>query len=123
MVVAVRAALDRMTAHPVGIFAVLFLAAFLEAWGDSFFQTSIHRSSGTGRILALLAGTVALIAYGTLVNMSRWDFGRLLGVYVVLFFVLAQTIAKIRFGQSPSASIYLGGSLIVAGGMVISFWK
>jgi len=57
------------------------------------------------------------------VNLPQWDFGKLLGVYVALFFVVAQIVAKVRFGQTPTMPIYVGGSLIVAGGMVITLWK
>jgi small multidrug resistance family-3 protein len=47
----------------------------------------------------------------------------LLGIYVALFFVMAQIVARVRFGQEPTPPIYAGGALIVAGGMVIAFWK
>jgi len=40
-----------------------------------------------------------------------------------LFFLVAQVLAKVRFNQAPTAPILLGGSLIVAGGAVITFWK
>ena len=115
--------LDRLVQNPLGAMAVLAFAAFLEAWGDSFFQVGFYRSSGTGRVLAIVAGAVVLAAYGSLVNVPRWDFGKLLGVYVALFFVVAQIVAKVRFGQQPTTPILVGGSLIVAGGMVITFWK
>jgi small multidrug resistance family-3 protein len=42
---------------------------------------------------------------------------------VVLFFLMAQVQNKLRFGQSPTPPIYLGGALIVSGGLVIAFWK
>ena len=61
--------------------------------------------------------------YGLLVNLPQWDFGKLLVAYVVLSFVLAQVVAKVRFHQSPGMSILVGGSLIVAGGPVITFWE
>ena len=64
-----------------------------------------------------------LALYGLTVNTPPWDFGKLLGLYVVLFFLVAQVLAKVRFDQSPTAPILLGGSLIVAGGAVITFWK
>lgn len=115
--------LDRLVSNPMGAFAVLTLAAFLEAWGDSFFQVSFYRSSGLGQLLAFMAGAAVLAAYGSVVNVPRWDFGKLLGVYVVLFFLMAQILNKIRFGQSPTLPIYAGGGLIVAGGLVIAFWK
>ncbi|HVZ83170.1 MAG TPA: hypothetical protein VG893_05800 [Terracidiphilus sp.] len=115
--------LDRLVSNPFGVVSVLALAAFLEAWGDSFFQVSFYRASGVGRILAFAAGAVVLACYGSVVNTPRWDFGKLLGVYVVLFFVVAQVLAKVRFGQSPTLPVYAGGALIVAGGLVIALWR
>ena len=115
--------LDRLVANPFGAFAALSLAAFLEVYGDSFFQTSFFRSTGFGRVVAFASGAAVLAAYGSVVNVPRWDFGKLLGIYVALFFVMAQIVARVRFGQSPTHPIYAGGALIVAGGMVIAFWK
>lgn len=115
--------LERLASHPLGVFVVLTLAAFLEAWGDSFFQVSFYRASGWVRVLAFAAGVVVLGCYGSMVNVPRWDFGKLLGIYVVLFFIVAQVLARVRFGQSPTPPIYAGGALIVAGGLVIAFWR
>lgn len=115
--------LDRFVENPWGAVCVLALAAFLEAWGDSFFQVGFYRSSGLGRLAALLAGAAVLATYGSVVNIPRWDFGKLLGAYVVLFFLMAQVLNKVRFGQTPTLPIYAGGTLIVAGGLVVMFWK
>lgn len=115
--------LNRLVQNPLGAIGVLCVAAFLEAWGDSFFQAGFYRSSGASRGLTIIAGTVVLALYGSTVNLPRWDFGKLLGVYVVLFFIAAQLLAKIRFGQSPTPPIYLGGSLILLGGIVMTVWK
>jgi len=115
--------LDRFVANPLGTLFVLSLAAFLEVWGDSFFQTAFYRSSGAGRVLAIVCGALVLTSYGAVVNMPRWSFGKLLGVYVVLFFVAAQVVARFRFGQAPTAPVYAGGALIVAGGLVMVLWK
>lgn len=114
---------NRLVLNPLGALLFLALAAFLEAYGDSFFQIGFYRSSGWGRAMALLAGVVVLAAYGSAVNVPRWDFGKLLGVYVVLFFLMAQLMNLVRFGQWPTPPIYAGGGLIVAGGLVIAFWK
>jgi hypothetical protein len=56
--------------------------------------------------------------YGSTVNLPRWEFGKLHGLYVVLFF-----LAKVRFDQSPTLPIYIGGSLILIGGGVMAFLK
>jgi hypothetical protein len=114
--------LDHIVAHRSGALVVLLLAAFLEVYGDSSFQTALYRSSGIGRITAFLLGAASLAAYGLVVNVPRWDFGKLLGVYVVLFFLLAQVVARVRFGQTPTLPVVAGGSLIVAGGVIISVW-
>jgi small multidrug resistance family-3 protein len=55
--------------------------------------------------------------------VPRWDFGKLRGAYVVLFFLTAQLLNRVLFGQSPTAPIYAGGALIVAGGLVMAFWR
>ncbi len=115
--------LDSVVAHPVGAFALLTVAAFLEAFGDSLFQSGIYRSAGSARGLFFVCGAIVLAFYGFTVNIPHWDFGKLLGVYVVLFFLVAQILAKVRFNQSPTMPIYLGGSLITTGGIIIAFWR
>ena len=64
-----------------------------------------------------------LALYGLTVNLPRWEFGRLLGVYVVVLFLVAQILARVRFQQPPTTPIYVGGSLIVLGGAIIAYWK
>jgi multidrug transporter EmrE-like cation transporter len=116
-------ALNQFVSSPIGAFVVLVIAATLEVVGDSFFQSGLYRSSGTNRSLWFVLGVAVLGMYGLFVNLPQWDFGKLLGVYVALFFVVAQVVAKVRFQQSPSMPILVGGGLIVAGGLVITFWK
>jgi uncharacterized membrane protein len=38
----------------------------------------------------------------------------------VFFFVVAQAMSWLLFGQAPSLSTWIGGGLIVAGGVVIA---
>jgi hypothetical protein len=118
-----KSILNQIVATPVGAYAILTIAAVLEVCGDACFQTGLYRSAGAARGVWFLSGAVVLAAYGLFVNLPQWDFGKLLGVYVVLFFVVAQIVAKVRFHQSPSLPIWVGGGLIVAGGVVMTFWK
>jgi len=69
------------------------------------------------------AAAIILFAYGWTVNAPPWDFGRLLGLYVVFFFVIAQLLSWLVFKQVPSTAILIGGTLIVTGGVVISLAK
>jgi hypothetical protein len=119
----VKNVLDTLVAHPVGAFSLLTVAAFLEAFGDSLFQSGIYRSTGLARGLFFVTGAIVLALYGFTVNIPHWDFGKLLGIYVVLFFLVAQVLAKVRFHQAPTLPIYVGGSLITAGGIIIAFWR
>jgi hypothetical protein len=114
---------ERLISNPLVVLLLLAIAAFLEAFGDSYFQVGMHRSAGFARVAAFGAGVVVLAGYGAFVNLPRWDFGRLLGVYVALFFVMAQILNKVRFGQNPSLPVCAGGALVIAGGMVMAFWK
>jgi drug/metabolite transporter superfamily protein YnfA len=115
--------LNSLVANPIGASIVLVLAASLEVFGDACFQSGLYKSTGTTRSLWFVAGVVLLGTYGLFVNLPQWDFGKLLGVYVVLFFVVAQVVAKVRFHQSPTPAIWVGGGMIVLGGVVITFWK
>ena len=110
---------------PVGLaLLTLALAAALEAGGDALVRTGLHLSGGAvARLATILVGGVVLLLYGVLVNTPPWGFGRLLGVYVVFFFVAAQLIDLAVFGAVPRAPILVGGALIVAGGAVITVWR
>jgi small multidrug resistance family-3 protein len=115
--------LIQLVANPAGAYAVLAVAALLEVAGDACFQSGLYQSTGGARVAWFAMGALVLATYGLFVNLPHWDFGKLLGVYVALFFVIAQIVAKVRFQQSPTAPILAGGALIVAGGVVITFWK
>jgi drug/metabolite transporter superfamily protein YnfA len=99
---------------------VLALAALLEAGGDAIVRTALHRSTGASRFTLFVVGAIVLFLYGYTVNATPWDFGRLLGLYVVFFFIAAQLISWLAFGQPPSRAVLIGGLLIISGGLVIS---
>lgn len=103
--------------------ALLFLAALLEAGGDALVRTGLRANGGGARAGFLAAGGLMLFAYGYTVNVPGWDFGRLLGVYVVFFFVVAQLLAWLVFGQRPTPPILTGGAFIVLGGVILTTWK
>jgi len=100
---------------------LLFLAAVLEAGGDAVVRLGLHASTTVSRMIMFVLAGLVLFAYGYVVNAPPWDFGRLLGVYVVFFFVVAQLISWVVFHQRPSAAVLIGGSLIVIGGVIISY--
>lgn len=102
---------------------ILAAAALLEAGGDAVVRRGLHHAHGPARVAWMAAGGVVLFAYGVTVNLPPWDFGRLLGVYVTLFFLVAQAINFFAFGIRPGLPILAGGLLIAAGGLTITFWR
>ena len=92
----------------------LALAAVLEVSGDFLMRVGIG-----GPRWVLLAGALALAGYGLLVNQPRWAFGRTLGLYIVVFFIVSQLVALLAAGERPSPTLWLGGALIVLGGLII----
>jgi|GEM_PF-6872269 len=46
-----------------------------------------------------------------------------MGVYVALFFIVAQAVAFLAFGEVPGAGICAGGALIISGGIVMTVWR
>lgn len=100
--------------------SILFVAAALESGGDALVRAGLHSSTVTARAMFLVAGAAVLFVYGYVVNTPPWDFGRLLGVYVALFFVVAQLISWIAFGQRPTPAILVGGGFILIGGYIVS---
>jgi drug/metabolite transporter superfamily protein YnfA len=102
---------------------ILLLAAILEAGGDTVVRMALHRPSGAARVLTFVLGAALLFGYGYTVNAPAWDFGRLLGLYVVFFFVIAQALSWLVFKQTPSLAVICGGALIVSGGIVIAWFQ
>ena len=100
--------------------AILVIAAAFEAGGDTLMRLGLKEHSGTARWLFLAAGAITLALYGLVVNVPDWDFGKLLGLYVVFFFVIAQLLSWLVFNQPPSTMTLAGGSLILAGGVVLA---
>jgi len=80
----------------------------------------MHASTTTSRLAFLALGAIVLTAYGYAVNRPPWDFGRLIGIYVVFFFLVAQVISWLVFSQRPTGPIVIGGAFIVAGGLIMS---
>jgi small multidrug resistance family-3 protein len=104
--------------NKASVWGTLLLAAVMEAGGDALVRIGLRGAGGT-RWLAFAAGAIVLVLYGLTVNAPDWDFGKLIGVYIVFFFVVAQLIAWRVFHQPPSRSSLAGGALIVLGGIVL----
>jgi len=102
---------------------LLLFAAVLEAGGDALIRLGLHGGTPLVRTVWMLAGGLVLFAYGYAVNAPGWDFGRLLGIYVAFFFVVAQLVSWLVFHQRPGLPVVVGGGFIVTGGIILSAWN
>jgi len=99
--------------------AILVGAALLEVGGDALVRWGLKN----GRVLGLAAGAAVLFLYGLSVNLPKWDFGKLMGVYIALFFGISQLMAAYIFHEKPAPTTLLGGILILTGGLVVAFGR
>ena len=61
--------------------------------------------------------------YGMTINAPAWDFGRLLGVYIAIFFLVSQVVSFLIIREPLPVSRLVGGALIVAGGLTLVLWR
>jgi drug/metabolite transporter superfamily protein YnfA len=92
-------------------------AAILEVGGDAVVRKGLR---GRG-LLFILAGCVMLGCYGLVVNMVKWDFSKLLGVYVAIFALISLLFGRFVFRESIPTATWIGLSVIILGGMIIQF--
>jgi multidrug transporter EmrE-like cation transporter len=59
--------------------------------------------------------------YGLVVNSVKWDFSKLIGVYVGFFALVSVLVGRIAFQESIPLTTWLGLGLILAGGAVMQF--
>ena len=102
---------------------LLLLATTLEVSGDAVVRMAIHGHAGLSRLGLLLGGGALLLSYGTLLNLAPLDFGRVVGLYIAILFVVWQSINFLVFRSIPTLPIVIGGALIIIGGAITTFWK
>jgi drug/metabolite transporter superfamily protein YnfA len=96
---------------------VFVVAALLEVGGDALIRKGLR---GSGLVL-IAAGFITLGCYGLVVNLVKWDFSKLLGVYVAIFALVSILFGKIIFKEQIPLSTWVGLAVIIAGGMIIQF--
>ena len=98
---------------------VFTLAALLEVGGDAVVRSGLRGH----KFLLILAGFLMLGCYGLVVNMVKWDFSKLLGVYVVFFAIISILFGHFVWKETIPTLTWLGLLLIASGGLFIQFSK
>jgi hypothetical protein len=101
----------------------LIVATILEVTGDAIVRTAIYNHVGPLRVGLFVLGGALLLGYGSFLNLAPVEFGHVVGLCIATLFVVWQIINFIAFKTMPTLPILLGGALVVAGGLIITFWK
>jgi small multidrug resistance family-3 protein len=104
------------------IFAFVLAATMFEAAGDAVIRLSLHGSSRFVRIALFFAGSALLALYGTSLNLAPVEFAAVTGLYLATLVVAFQVSNYLFFSAVPTPPVLLGGTLVIAGGLVIYFF-
>ncbi len=96
---------------------VFVAAAILEVGGDAVVRKGLR---GSGLIIIMI-GFAMLGCYGVVVNMVKWDFSKLLGVYVAVFAFISILFGRFVFNEAIPVPTWIGLLVIMGGGMIIQF--
>ncbi len=105
------------------VFGCLFVATLAESYGDATVRIGLFERTGSAQIFTIFAGAVLLLVYGVMLNLAPLPFARIIGFYIATLFLVWQAVAFATFRSIPNAPILIGGTLIVAGGLIVSFWR
>jgi hypothetical protein len=105
-------------------FLFVLLATALEATGDAVVRISLHTHNHIAvRLVLFLAGATALTLYGTSLNLAPVEFAQVTGLYIATLFVVFQIANFIFFRTAPTVPVIVGGTLVIAGGLVVGLWR
>jgi hypothetical protein len=106
--------------HPV-IFLVM--ATVFEVSGDGIVRKAMYDHAGMARTGFVLVGMILLLGYAVSLNLAPVPFARVVGLYIATLFIVWQVISAMMFRSRPSIPVLVGGSLIVLGGLLVTFWR
>ena len=95
----------------------------MEASGDAVVRIGLFEKSGATRVGVLAGGAALLFGYGIALNLTPLPFERVVGLYIATLFLIWQVVSFFTFRSVPSLSIVVGGTLIVIGGLLVTFWS
>ncbi|MGD0238667.1 MAG: hypothetical protein ABSC55_29540 [Syntrophorhabdales bacterium] len=101
------------------VWLIFIGAAILEVGGDAVVRKGLRGSS----LVLVLSGCALLSCYGVVVNTVKWDFSRLLGVYVSVFACISVLFGRLIFKERIPSATWVGLAIIIVGGLIIQFGK
>jgi small multidrug resistance family-3 protein len=99
------------------VWLIFVSAAILEVGGDAVIRKGLRGNS----IFMIIIGCAILGSYGVLVNTIKWDFSKLLGVYVAIFALISILFGRFVFRENIPYTTWIGLIIIICGAMIIQF--
>ena len=96
---------------------IFVIAALLEMSGDAIIRKGLRHSG----LLIICFGFVTLGCYGLVVNIVKWDFSKLIGVYVAVFATLSILFGRFVLKENIPHSTWMGLIVLVLGGFIIQY--
>jgi hypothetical protein len=103
-------------------FVFLIVATTLESFGDATIRIGLYSRTGFARAAVLTGGALLLFGYGVMLNLAPLPFARVVGLYIATLFCVWQIVTFLTFRTLPGVPILIGGSLIVTGGLIVTFF-
>ena len=115
---------DMSASQAFSALGFLLVATTLEVSGDAVVRLAIYNYTGFPRlILMLMLGAPLLLGYGCSLNLAPVEFRHVVGLYIATLFVVWQFINFAFFRTLPNLPIFVGGTLVVLGGLIVTFWQ
>lgn len=92
-------------------------AAILEVGGDAVVRKGLRGSN----LIIIMMGCAMLGFYGVVVNTVKWDFSKMLGVYVAIFALISVLFGRFMFKENIPNTTWIGLMIIICGAMIIQF--
>lgn len=112
-----------MNTSKLAVLGFLVLATTMEVSGDAIVRMGIAQQSIGTKVLIFLGGAALLFGYGYALNSAPIEFDKVVGIYIATLFVVWQVVSFAFFRTVPSLPVLAGGTLIIAGGLIVAFWR
>ena len=105
------------------ILGFLILATAMEVFGDAIIRIGLGQPAAATKLAYFAAGAVLLFGYGVSLNLAPIEFEKVVGIYIATLFTMWQIVSFLTFRTVPNLPILVGGALIIAGGLIVAFWR
>lgn len=112
-----------MNSQSISPIVFLAIATALEVSGDALLRIALFDHQGVLRACLFLASVSMLFGYSLFLNLAPIEFGQVVGLYIAILFITWQIINFAFFKATPTLPVVLGGSLIVGGGLIVTYWR